>query len=66
MAITCNFEKDDQETRKAEKMIVRIAPGQTIGSDTPELKISKSGAYLWVMTPRRRSARSWRESGSLN
>lgn len=66
MPITCNFERDDQETRKAEKMIVRIEPGQVIGSDTPELKISKNGAYLWVMNPRRRSPKGWREIGSLN
>lgn len=66
MAITCNFEKDDQETKKADKVLVRIAPGQQIGSDTPSLKPAKAGAYLWVMDQRRRTAKSWREISSIN
>lgn len=66
MTMTCNFERDDNRTRKGGKVIVRVAPGQVIGSDTPALKPSKNGAYLWVMDHRRRGARSWRESVSLN
>ncbi|OGR78889.1 MAG: hypothetical protein A2X32_00315 [Elusimicrobia bacterium GWC2_64_44] len=66
MAITCNFERDDSETKKSDKVIVRIAPGQVIGSDTPALKPVKNGAYLWVMDHRRRSARSWRAVAQVN
>jgi len=66
MAITCNFERDDSGTKKSDKVIVRIAPGQNIGSDTPSLKPAKNGAYLWVMDHRRRSAKSWREAASVN
>lgn len=66
MAITCNFERDDSETKKSDKIIVRIAPGQVIGSDTPALKPVKNGAYLWVMDHRRRSAKSWREASLIN
>lgn len=66
MAITCNFEKDENDVKKADKMIVRIAPGQEIGTDTPGLKPARNGAYLWVMNPRRRSGKSWREINSLN
>jgi len=66
MAMTCNFEKDDQDTRKADKMIVRIAPGQVTGSDTPALNPAKKGAYLWVIDHRRRSSKSWRELSPVN
>jgi len=64
--MTCNFEKDDrEELKKGEKLIVRIPPGHSVGTDTPGLK-PKGGAYMWVMGPRRRSAKSWRGEGSLN
>jgi len=66
MAMTCNFERDDSGTKKSDKIIVRIAPDQNIGSDTPSLKPVKNGAYLWVMDHRRRSAKSWREAVSVN
>ncbi|HCC49369.1 MAG TPA: hypothetical protein DEQ38_14835 [Elusimicrobia bacterium] len=66
MAITCNFDRDNHEVKKEEKLIVRIAPGQNIGSDTPGLKPVKNGAYLWVMNPRRRSGKSWRDLTSIN
>jgi hypothetical protein len=66
MSITCNFEKDENEVRRTDKMIVRIAPGQQIGSDTPALKPCKNGAYLWVMEPRRRSGKGWRDDSALN
>ncbi|MDD2804940.1 MAG: hypothetical protein PHV33_05255 [Elusimicrobiales bacterium] len=66
MAITCNFERDDSGTKKGDKVIVRIAPGQVIGSDTPSLKPVKNGAYLWVMDHRRRSSKSWRELSAVN
>lgn len=66
MAITCNFEKDDrEELRKGERLIVRIPPGHAVGTDTPGLKPCKNGAYLWVMGPRRRSGKGWREE-SIN
>lgn len=63
---TCNFDRDDNSTQKEEKVMVRIAPGQEIGSDTPALKPVKNGAYLWVMNHRRRSSRSWRELAHVN
>lgn len=66
MAITSNFDKDNHDGRKGDKLIVRIPPGQEIGSDTPGLKPVKNGAYLWVMDHRRRSGRSWRELSSVN
>jgi hypothetical protein len=66
MSITCNFEKDDRDTRKNDKLIVRIPPGHNIGTDTPELKPVSNNAYLWVMGPRRRSGKSWREDNSMN
>ena len=66
MSITCNFEKDDQDTRKTGKVIVRIAPGQQIGSDTPALKPAANGAYLWVVDHRRRSSKSWRALTPVN
>lgn len=66
MSITCNFEKDDQDTRKTDRMIVRIAPGQVIGNDTPSVKTAKNGAYLWVMDHRRRNGKSWRDLASVN
>jgi hypothetical protein len=66
MAITCNFEREDSGTKKSGKVIVRIAPGQVIGTDTPSLKPVKSGAYLWVMDHRRRSAKSWRDLSPVN
>jgi hypothetical protein len=66
MAMTCNFEKDDRDVKKGDKLIVRIPPGQNIGTDTPALKPSGSGAYLWVMGPRRRTVKSWRDGNSIN
>jgi len=65
MSITCNFGKDDRELKKGDKLIVRIPPGQSIGADTPSLKPS-GGAYLWVMGPRRRSGKGWRDEISVN
>ncbi len=64
MTMTCNFEKDDRGLRKDGKLIVRIPAGQSVGTDTPGLK-PKGGAYMWVMGPRRRAGRGWRED-SLN
>jgi hypothetical protein len=66
MSITCNFGKDDRELKKSDKLIVRLPPGQNIGPDTPSLKPSGNGAYLWVMGPRRRSGKSWRDDSSVN
>ena len=66
MAITCNFDKEDWENRKGDKMIVRIPPGQHVGEDTPALKPVKHGAYLWVLTPRHRPGKSWRDPSSTN
>lgn len=66
MAITCNYDKDDNEPQRGGKVLVRIEPGQAIGADTPSIKPSKNGAYLWVMDSRRRSGKSWRDLTSVN
>ncbi len=66
MAITCNFDKDDCGNRKDDKVIVRIPPGQNIGNDSPAPSTAKNGAYLWVMGPRPRSGKSWRDPSSVN
>lgn len=61
MAITCNFDKDNHEDRKNDKVIVRVPSARTIGADTPVLKPVKHGAYLWDLSPRPRSSKSWRD-----
>ncbi|HAH32142.1 MAG TPA: hypothetical protein DCL44_07505 [Elusimicrobia bacterium] len=66
MAITCNFDKDNRENRKSDKMIVRIPPIRNIGKDTPVLKPVTNGAYLWLTTYRDRSGKSWRDPSSIN
>lgn len=66
MAITCNFGKDDNNQPRGGKVLVRIEPGQSIGADTPSIKPSKNGAYLWVMDGRRRPGKSWRDLTSIN
>lgn len=66
MTMTCNFDKDDHEDKKSDKIIVRIDPGQDIGEDSPCLKPVKSSAYLWVMNHRRRSGKTWRAPASIN
>ena len=66
MAITCNFDREDCESRKEAKVIVRIPAGQSIGEDAPVSKPVKHGAYLWVLGNRRRPAKSWRDNSSIN
>lgn len=66
MTETCNFDKDDNEHRKADKVIVRIPAGKTAAMDIPDTKNVKHGAYLWNLSPRPRSARSWRDTSSIN
>lgn len=66
MAMTCNFDKDNCENHKNGKLIVHISPGQDIGTDTPALKPLKNDAYLWVLNPRRRSGKSWRDISPEN
>lgn len=65
MTMTCNFEKDDRDVRKSEKMLLRLPPVREIGTDTPAIKPARHGAYLWLARSRR-PAKGWRESGSLN
>jgi len=65
MAITCNFERDNEE-RKDEKVLERVLPAQTTGEDTPAMRPVKHGAYLWNLSPRRRSEKSWRDLSPLN
>jgi len=66
MAMTCNFDKDDRDGRKEDRLIVRISPGQSIGTDSPSVKPAKNGAYMWFMGPRPRSGKSWRDPSSVN
>ncbi len=66
MAMTCNFDKESEGGRRDDKVIVRIPAAQNIGTDTPGLKPSKHGAYLWVLNPRRRSGKSWRDGSLIN
>ena len=66
MAITCNFDRDDFESRKEDRLIVRIAPGEKVGKDNPASKPMKHSAYLWVLGNRRRSGKSWRDPVSTN
>ena len=65
MTMTCNFEKDDRESRKSDKLILRLPPVRDIGTDTPAIKPASHGAYLWLTGRGRRPAKSWRD-GSLN
>lgn len=66
MTMTCNFDKDNYESPKNDKIIVRLSPGQITGADTPASRPIKHGAYLWVLSPRRRSGKSWRDNSSIN
>ncbi len=76
MAITYNFDREDFENRKEDKLIVRIAPGQIVGversdtiqrsEDTPAPRPVKHGAYMWVFGKRRRSGKSWRDPVSVD
>ena len=66
MAITCNFDKDDFENRREDKVIVHIPAGQSVGGDMPSSKPVKHGAYLWVLGNRRRTRKSWRDPVSMN
>jgi len=66
MATTCNFDKDNHESRKGDKLIVRIPAAQTIGADAPAAKPVRHGAYLWDLSPRPRSGKSWRDLSSIN
>ncbi len=65
MTETCNFDKDDNENRKGDKLIVRVAAGKNI-EDTPNSTAVKHGAYLWNLSPRPRSGKSWRDTSTLN
>lgn len=65
MTETCNFDKDDNEHRKGDKLIVRIPAGRNIDADTPSRQV-KHGAYLWDLSPRPRSGKSWRDLSSIN
>ena len=66
MTETCNFDKDDNEHRKGDKLIVRIPAGKDIATDTPGPNQVKHGAYLWDLSPRPRSCKSWRDISSIN
>lgn len=66
MTMICNFEKDDREVRRAEKLIMRLPPVRDIGTDTPSIRPAKHGSYLWLAGSRRRSGRNWREVSSVN
>ena len=66
MAMTRNFDKESEDGRREDKVIVRVSPAQNIGTDTPGLKPAKNGAYMWILNSRRRSGKSWREGSSIN
>jgi hypothetical protein len=66
MTMTCNFDEDNWESRKNDKVIVRIPAGQSIGTDNPAQQPVKHGAYLWDLSPRPRSGKSWRDPSPLN
>lgn len=65
MTMTCNFEKDDHDVPRQDKLILRLPPVPDIGTDTPAIKPARHGAYLWLASRGRRVQKSWRE-GSLN
>ena len=66
MAITANFDKDENENRRDGKVLMRVPAAQNMGEDTPALKPVVHGAYLWDLSPRRRSGKSWRDITALN
>ena len=66
MTETCNFDKDDNEHRRGDKLIVRIPAGKIAAIDVPDTKQVRHGAYLWNLSPRPRSGRSWRDISSIN
>ena len=66
MTMTCNYDEDGRESRKGDKLIVRVPAGQRIGADNPALRPVKHGAYLWDLSPRPRSGKSWRDPSPLN
>lgn len=66
MTETCNFDKDDNENRKGDKVIVRIPAGKILAVDVPDTRQVKHGAYLWNLSPRPRSGKSWRDISSIN
>lgn len=66
MTETCNFDKDDNEHRKADKLLVRIPAARNIATDTPKAAPVRHGAYLWDLSPRPRSGKSWRDNSSIN
>lgn len=66
MTETCNFDKDDNEHRKGDKLIVRIPSSKGVAADTPGQNQVRHGAYLWNLAPRPRSSKSWRDVTTLN
>ncbi|MBI4350182.1 MAG: hypothetical protein HY550_01980 [Elusimicrobia bacterium] len=66
MTETCNFDKDDNEHRRGDKLIVRLPSAKDAAADTPEQNQVRHGAYLWDLSPRPRSARSWRDISTIN
>jgi hypothetical protein len=66
MAITANFDEDNNVRHQAGRIIVRIPSGRNIGVDTPALKPEKHCSYMWVFGPRRRTGKTWRGSPGSN
>ena len=66
MTETCNFDKDDNENRRGDKLIVRVQAGKILAEDVPSTKQVKHGAYLWNLSPRPRSGKSWRDLSTIN
>ncbi len=66
MAITCNFDREDCEGDKQDKVLVRVPSAREAAVDTPVMKPVTHGAYLWDLSPRRRSGKRWRDIASVN
>ena len=66
MTETCNFDKDDNVHRKGDKLIIRVPAGKSIAPDTHNSNPVKHGAYLWDLSPRPRSSKSWRDLSPIN
>ena len=66
MTKTSNFDKDNYGRRQGDKLILRLPTGQPGGTDSPAVKPGKSCSYLWILGPRRRGGKSWRDLSSIN
>jgi hypothetical protein len=66
MTKTSNFDMDNYGRLQGDKLILKIPSGHLIGTDSPAVKPGKSCSYLWVLGPRRRAGKSWRDVSPVN